>query len=62
MKIFALGDQGNLLKGIGNKTIKALTKQAGPNVIGLLIYSKLQVPPQKNLKRTLYIAKIVGKS
>ena len=45
MKIFALGDQGNLLKGIDNKTIKALTKQAGPNVIGLLVYSKLQVPP-----------------
>ena len=29
MKIFALGDQGNLSKGIDNKIIKALTKQAG---------------------------------
>ena len=35
MKIFALGDQGNLSKGIDNKIIKALTKQAGRNVIGL---------------------------
>lgn len=44
MKIFALGDQGNLSKGNDNKIIKALTKQAGRNVIGLLVYSKLHVP------------------
>jgi hypothetical protein len=51
MKIFALGDQGNLLKGIDNKTIKALTKQAGPNVIGLLVYSKLQAPLKKKSEK-----------
>ena len=59
MKIFTTGDQGNLLKGIDNKTIKALTKQAGHNVIEILVYSKLQVPPpqkkKKNLNRNLYI-------
>ena len=48
MKIFALGDQGNLSKGIDNKIIKALTKQAGQNVIGLLFYSKKKKKKRKS--------------